>query len=106
MFKNNHLKQYGGDSPQLHHIQKAQLFSVGLFLSKNSMVTSTYAKCLLTIQEATFNEINNLRGGGLQVKTGRWSRQRTENGHLKNELASERPPNFGLTATVMQVRIH
>ena len=72
------------------------------------MVTSTYANCLLTIvlsnlrnfanfwphfprflslfsvslltvQEATFNEINDLRGGGLQVEIGGRQRLRIEN---------------------------
>ncbi len=67
---------------------------------------SLFSVTLLTIQEVTFNKINNLRGGGLQVKTGRWSRQRTENGLLKYEIASERQPDFDLTATVKQVRMH
>lgn len=33
------------------------------------MVTRTYGNCLLTGQEAIFNEINGLLGGGLQLKT-------------------------------------
>jgi len=52
---------------------------------------SLFSVTLLTIQEVTFNEINNLHGGGLQVKTGRWSRQRTENRDLKYEIARARP---------------
>jgi len=31
---------------------------------------SLFSVCLLTVQEATFNEINDLRGGGLQVEIG------------------------------------
>ena len=31
---------------------------------------SLFSVPLLTIQEATFNKINNLRGGGLQVEIG------------------------------------
>ncbi len=30
---------------------------------------SLFSVCLLTVQEVTFNEINGLRGGGLQLKT-------------------------------------
>jgi hypothetical protein len=77
-----------------------------IFWPKSPHFFSLFSATLLTIQEATFNEINNLRGGGLQVKTGRWSRQRTENGLLKYEIASERQPDFDLTATVKQVRVH
>jgi len=49
---------------------------------------SLFSVCLLTVQEVTFNEINDLRGGGLQVKIGGRSRQRTENRDLKYEIAS------------------
>ena len=49
---------------------------------------SLFSVSLLTVQEATFNEINDLRGGGLQVKIGGWSRLRTENRDLKYEIAS------------------
>jgi hypothetical protein len=44
----------------------------------------------LTIQEVTFNEINSLRVGGLQVKIGGRSRQKTKNRNLKYEIASAR----------------
>jgi hypothetical protein len=40
---------------------------------------SLFSVTLLTVQEVTSNEINNLRGGGLQLKIGRWSRLTTEN---------------------------
>jgi hypothetical protein len=72
---------------------------LGFFLPKNSMVTRTYANrllsfllsylsifarfrpkfprvfslfsvTLLTVQEVTSNEINDLRGGGLQTEIG------------------------------------
>ena len=90
----------GFKSPQLHHhTLKAQLFQLGFSFRKSSMLTRTYANCLLrfllsklggsgrfwpksprffslfsvpllTIQEVTFNEINDLRGGGLQAEIG------------------------------------
>ena len=31
---------------------------------------SLFSVCLLTVQEAIFNKINDLRGGGLQVEIG------------------------------------
>ena len=31
---------------------------------------SLFSVCLLTVQEATFNEINDLRRGGLQLEIG------------------------------------
>jgi len=40
---------------------------------------SLFSVCLLTVQEATFNEINDLRGGGLQVEIGGRQRLRIEN---------------------------
>ncbi|MBK9443118.1 MAG: hypothetical protein IPN53_18265 [Comamonadaceae bacterium] len=78
-----------------HHPFLAQLFSVGLlffkisnvfkhlrqcllsvallklrhfghFWPKNPRLLSLFSVCLLTIQETTSNEINHLRGGGLQ----------------------------------------
>ena len=36
------------------------------FWPKNSRFLSLFSVCLLTIQETTFNEINHLRGDGLQ----------------------------------------
>jgi hypothetical protein len=36
---------------------------------------SLFSVSLLTVQEATFNEINDLRGGGLQAEIGEQSRQ-------------------------------
>ena len=80
--------------------QKPNSYQLGFFLPKNSMLTRTYVSRLLTIalsnsgifarfwpnsphflslfsvplvtfHKATFNEINDLRGGGLQVKIGR-----------------------------------
>ena len=39
---------------------------------------SLFSVSLLTVQEAISNEINDLRGGGLQVEIGGRSRQRTE----------------------------
>jgi hypothetical protein len=38
----------------------------GSFWRKNPRFLSLFSVCLLTIQETTFNEINHLRGGGLQ----------------------------------------
>ncbi len=83
-------------------------FQFGIFFVKSSMVTRTYVNCLLTIalsnsgifdrfwpnfprffslfsvtlltiQEVVFNEINDLRGGGLQAEIGWRSRLRIEN---------------------------
>lgn len=94
-----------GCGPTTIH-KKPNCYQLGFFLSKNSMVTRTYAICLLTIslsnlgifarfwpncprffslfsvslltvQEAISNEINDLRGGGLQAEIGGRSRQRT-----------------------------
>ena len=58
------------------------------FWPKLTRFFSLFSVCLLTVQEATFNEINDLRGGGLQVKIGGRSRLRTENRDLKYEIAS------------------
>ncbi len=49
------------------------------FWPNSPLFFSLFSVTLLTIQETTLNEINNLREGGLQVKIGRWSRQRIEN---------------------------
>ena len=51
---------------------------------------SLFSVTLVTFHKATFNKINDLRRGGLQVKIGRRSRQRIENGRLEYEIASER----------------
>ena len=40
------------------------------FLPNSIHFFSLFSVTLLTIQEATFNEINDLRGGGLQAKIG------------------------------------
>ena len=41
-----------------------------LFWPKSPSLFSLFSVSLLTVQEVTSNEINNLRGGGLQVKIG------------------------------------
>lgn len=48
---------------------------------------SLFSVCLLTVQEATFNEINDLRGGGLQAEIGGQSRLRTENSVIECVLS-------------------
>jgi hypothetical protein len=62
------------------------------FLLSNADIHGRFSPTvlLLTIQEVTFNEINSLRVGGLQVKIGGRSRQKTENRDLKYEIASAR----------------
>jgi hypothetical protein len=42
----------------------------GRFCPKSPRFFSLFSASLLTIQEATSNEINDLRGGGLQVEIG------------------------------------
>ena len=42
----------------------------GRFWPKSPRFFSLFSVTLLTIQEVTFNKINNLRGGGLQVEIG------------------------------------
>jgi hypothetical protein len=67
-----------------------------LFWQFLSLVSAT----LLTVQEAIFNEINDLRGGGLQAEIGgRW-RLRTKRRNLKYEIASARLPCFDLATAV------
>jgi hypothetical protein len=50
----------------------------GRFWPNSSRFFSLFSVSLLTVQEAIFNEINDLRGGGLQAEIGGQSRQRTE----------------------------
>ena len=59
-----------------------------MFFAQNAPFFLSVLSPLLTIQEVTFNEINSLRVGGLQVKIGGRSRQKTENRNLKYEIAS------------------
>jgi hypothetical protein len=50
------------------------LFKLGIpgrFWPKSPHFFSLFSVTLLTVQEATFNEINDLRGGGLQAEIGR-----------------------------------
>ena len=42
----------------------------GCFWPKLPRFLSLFSATLLTVQEVTSNEINNLRGGGLQVEIG------------------------------------
>ena len=42
----------------------------GRFAPKMSRFFSLFSVTLLTVQEAIFNEINDLRGGGLQAEIG------------------------------------
>lgn len=42
----------------------------GRFSPKMPRFFSLFSVTLLTVQEVVFNEINDLRGGGLQVETG------------------------------------
>ena len=51
--------------------------SVG-FWPNSPRFFSLFSVSLLTVQEVISNEINDLRGGGLQVEIGGRSRQRTE----------------------------
>jgi hypothetical protein len=56
---------------------KLRLF--GRFWRKNLRFLSLFSVCLLTIQETTFNKINNLREGGLQsVLVGLSNREQME----------------------------
>jgi hypothetical protein len=51
-------------------LSKSGIFS--RFWPKLPLFLSLFSVTLVTFHEATFNKINDLRGGGLQVKTGRW----------------------------------
>ncbi len=66
---------------------------------------SLFSVTLLTIQEVISNEINDLRGAGLQVEIGGRSRLRTENRDLKYEILSARPPYFDLAVAAKLARI-
>ena len=57
----------------------SNLGNFGGFWPKSPRFFSLFSVTLLTIQEVTFNEINDLRGGGLQVEIGGRERQRAEN---------------------------
>jgi hypothetical protein len=48
------------------------------FWPKLPRFLSLFSVTLVTFHKGTFNEINDLRGGGLQVEIGGRSRQRTE----------------------------
>jgi hypothetical protein len=49
------------------------------FWPNSPLFFSLFSVTLVTFHEATFNKINDLRGGGLQVEIGRRYRQRIEN---------------------------
>jgi len=51
-------------------ISLSNLVIFALFWPNPPRFFSLFSVTLLTIQEANFNEINNLRGGGLQVEIG------------------------------------
>jgi len=56
------------------------------FSPKSPCLFSLFSVALLTIQEATSNEIKDLRGGGLQSEIGGWARQRSENAQIEAPL--------------------
>jgi len=49
----------------------SKLGVLGRFWPKCPHFFSLFSASLLTVQEATSNEINDLRGGGLQAEIGR-----------------------------------
>lgn len=48
----------------------SKLSILGRFWPKSSRFFSLFSVSLLTVQEATSNEITDLRGGGLQAEIG------------------------------------
>jgi|GEM_PF-4776012 len=56
----------------------SKLHVFGRFCQKYLRFLSLFSVTLVTFHKATFNKINDLRGGGLQTEFGRRRRLRTE----------------------------